>query len=218
MINMELLVRFCCADKDKDNICLPWSTAAFTYATDGHIMVRVPRMADVEANATAPDVEHNLYSSMFNREPVTWVDVPDVDFEASTCLHCNGTVKGVVCPECEGEGVVSLESEFNYYGEDECTTCKGKAQLSVAQFEEFKARHRYNSPGVVESCGECWGTGKVWTMEGKVVNGVKINLKFLSLLSTLPNVKLGTFEPMTVVRFKFDGGDGLVCPMMPDSK
>ena len=213
----ELLERFCCADKDKGNICRPWSTSAYTYATDGHIMVRVPRMSDIDANDTAPDVEHNPYSEMFNREPAEWVGVPEVDYEATTCPHCNGTVKGIVCPECEGYGVVSLESDFNTYDEQDCKTCKGKAQLSVAQFEEFKARHRYKNPGVVETCDECWGTGKVWTLEGKVVNGVKINLKFLSLLGKLPNAKLGTFEPMTVARFIFDGGEGLLMPMKPDS-
>ena len=213
-----MLERFCCADKGKENICRPWSTVNYTYSTDGHIMVRVPRMTDIEANETAPDVERNPYSPMFDREPEKWVDVPEVDYEATTCPHCNGTAKGIVCPECEGDGIVYLSSAFNTYDKQDCKTCKGQAQLSVAQFEEFKTRHRYKSIGIEESCDKCCGTGKVWTLEGKVVNGVNINLKFLSLLGKLPNAKLGTFEPMTVTRFKFDGGDGLLMPMTPDSE
>jgi len=48
---------FCSLELARPYIMQPWTRAGFTYATDGHIMVRVPARADVPDNSEVPDAE-----------------------------------------------------------------------------------------------------------------------------------------------------------------
>ena len=63
-----------------------------------------------------------------------------------------------------------------------------------------------------ENCDKC-NHGVIWPMAGEVINGVKINVRFLDLIGKLPGAQLGLFGEIDVVRFRFDDGDGLVTPM-----
>lgn len=69
------------------NISLPWSRGEWSYATNRHIIVRVPRLADVDENPQTPDAE-KLFVEAKQTEfiPVPVCAMPaDVD-----CKHCGG--------------------------------------------------------------------------------------------------------------------------------
>lgn len=83
----------------------PFSIGDYSYATNGHIMVRLPRRADIPEIDGAPKVfnvnaplEHNATASYATPEPfeVTAADKRE-------CFACNGSGKEHNCPDCECE-------------------------------------------------------------------------------------------------------------------
>lgn len=60
------LSHFCYTEDDRSYLKQPWSRGDFTYATNGHIMVRVPRRSDVPENDKAPDADRVLTKVRFD--------------------------------------------------------------------------------------------------------------------------------------------------------
>lgn len=89
-MNAADLRRFCAeADDIRCYLCQPWSWGEWTYATNGHIMVRVPRMADVPENEKAPDGEAVMGKQV---SPKNWIPVPAATMPPDVeCEDCNGT-------------------------------------------------------------------------------------------------------------------------------
>ena len=111
-MNRADLQRFAAGeDETRIYISLPWSRGEFSYATNGHILVRVPRLADVDENPQAPDAEKLLAETKqteFIPVPVC-VMPPDVE-----CIYCGG--KGYFI---NGRG----------YPRDECLECNGTKKV-----------------------------------------------------------------------------------------
>lgn len=95
----------------------PFSRGEFTYATDGKILIRVPRRADVPEREDAPAVERVLEQAAATAfRPV---NKPELPTETRTeCESCHG--RGVehdcpdcqcTCKECSGTGSVSADAE-----------------------------------------------------------------------------------------------------------
>lgn len=155
MIDLQL---FC--DKSRINLKQPFNDKDYTYATNGHIVVRVEQ--DPQYDGT---VWIDLSKLPFDHDQIEeWYDMPDMP-EPANCGACGGTGKVSDCPECDG----------------------------------LKKRHLH--------------------FESITYHDYRISLTLLGKLKTLPNVKLG-FVPMPEdttcppIRFKFDGGCGLLMPMM----
>lgn len=191
----------------------PWSHGEFTYATNGYIIIRIPRLADVPENDECPKVWEGDLAELFTREPAAWIDVPEVDYEGEECERCDGTKEAYLCPECEGYGEVFLQSRFNVYEGQDCATCNGDGQLPQDEWDAFVKCHSFKGEPIKEVCDGCDGTGIATCRESHDVNGVLINEKYLWMIGNLPGAKLGTFGEPDPVRFTFDGGDGLVMPM-----
>ena len=214
-MDIQTLQLFCCEDETKVNICAPYSVGDYTLATNGHMQIRVPRMENVPESEKAPRVaftETDPVGKNYLKEPVEWLPVPAVTVVSEPCRACGGTGKGVVCPECKGEGFVALTTDFNEYDGQDCKTCDGNGQISAAGYEKMKGRMAYMPESKPVICDACHN-GRIWPMAGEIVGGVKINVRFLDLIGKLPGAQLGVFGELDVARFRFDGGDGLVMPM-----
>lgn len=108
---------FCGTDETRPYLCVPFSHGDFSYATNGHIMVRIPRSGDL------PEQTKNIATN--------W-DAPFEGFEAATfspvkvnlpppiadveCESCEGRGQEhdcpdceCICPECEGSGLESAD-------------------------------------------------------------------------------------------------------------
>ena len=85
------------------NMFAPWSKGEYTYATNGHMIVRVPRLEDVPEREDAPSTD-----SVFPyKEPTNWIDFADIELpekEMADCSKCNGdkTYHHEECPDCDG--------------------------------------------------------------------------------------------------------------------
>lgn len=110
------LSQFCSKDESRPYICAPFSFGDFTYATNGHILVRVARRPecgeqDVLMEASLGKIIACHDGAEF--EPLPAFIVPAE--ERTECTECDGSGKEHSdckccrhkCPECEGEGTVA---------------------------------------------------------------------------------------------------------------
>ncbi len=107
------LYPFCGVDPARDYLCRPFRYGLFTYATNGHIMVRVAPVAGSEP-LPEPAARWNV------RQPLDWchaganfVGLPDgaLDrlpvFEEIPCFECGSAPR--IDPECESCGGVGFD-------------------------------------------------------------------------------------------------------------
>lgn len=78
------LSHFCYTEDDRPTIQQSWSRGDFTYATNGHVAIRVPRLRDVPENDRAPDVEGRILSklSFDDLRPIAIPRLPPLRFFA----------------------------------------------------------------------------------------------------------------------------------------
>lgn len=108
MITKELLQTFCSEDETRPNIMHPFNFAEHTIATDGRILVAVPKMDGFqEADGKLTSLPSTL--KLYPKEAVTWFPLPIIP-ERKECDRCCGTGHQE-CPEC--------------FSEIDCRTCQG---------------------------------------------------------------------------------------------
>ena len=117
-MNKEDLQKFCYEGLGKDKIKIPWTDGEYTYATNGHICIKVPAISDV------PEIPNPVNAEKIFRklpQPFEWFPVPPVakprKQKEIICVDCDGTGKDddnkcpkcghkKDCPECDGTGKV----------------------------------------------------------------------------------------------------------------
>jgi hypothetical protein len=107
------LKQFCSTDRIRFNLHNPFSQGEFTYATDGRVAVRVPRIMDFP-EADKPAVS-GIFLSYFKDGPKgsIKVDLPEITTGEQDCKECGGTGHEHDCPDCtcecdfcDGDGTV----------------------------------------------------------------------------------------------------------------
>lgn len=109
MSNNVDLKKFCLASDSR--LAEPMSDDDFTYATDGHIIIRVPRIKNI-----------NKWSSLFEdlvfepKHEGKWIKMPEYKYPprilCPTCPACHGAGSiagrkdGLICERCKGEGEI----------------------------------------------------------------------------------------------------------------
>ncbi len=97
----------------------PFSLGGHTYATDGRIAVRMPRMADFPEADTPPKIE-KVFSEYFKEMPMGTINVslPKIEEQKEECRECVGSGYEHECPDCscecggcDGEGEVNVEQK-----------------------------------------------------------------------------------------------------------
>lgn len=111
------LQSFCDDDERRGyGIGKPFSRGEYTWATDGKIMLRVPRRDDVPENDKAPRAEcvwPKVAADAF--QPLVNADLPDPGRE--TCEVCEGRGTEHTCPDCSCkckfcDGAGTMEEEI----------------------------------------------------------------------------------------------------------
>lgn len=101
------LQQFCATDKTRPYLLKPFSAGEWSWATNGHIMVRVPRRSDVPERAKhgEPDVEKVIADTAEKLQgdfvPLPKVEFPPRDEDEEECENCDGSGKAHSCPDCE---------------------------------------------------------------------------------------------------------------------
>jgi len=202
--HMVDLMLFC--DPDVTSMSTPWSEGDYTYATDRKIIVRVLRRPNVLERADAMKITGSKTEDSLNgvHNIRSWFAVPAVENDLVPCKACGGSGRPDVCPECHGDGTVSLSNRFNEY-EHECKTCEGAGKFTGKE-----------DPNKVPLCGKCDDDGKVLSGKTIDIGCARFSVNLLSRICGLPNVKIAVPGEDVAAKFAFDGGDGLIMPMRKD--
>lgn len=92
------LTPFYNTDDIRRNISAPFSDATYTYATNGHIVIRVPLRADVPASDFAPKCDRLF--QQFATGDREWLQIPDLpEAIMQPCIYCD-TNDPDPCIEC----------------------------------------------------------------------------------------------------------------------
>ena len=189
---MEMLIRgFCAKTINRPTLMEPFTNGKFTYATDGRVIVRVPWIGAVPERDSAPDPCTQL--TWTHDEVDSWLPLPTLDdsMEAK-CSTCCGLGKTTTCNECHGDGVVGFFNDFHDY-ECECQSCNGDGV----------------SAGGVDVCSSCGGAK--YDAISVPIGAALMGSTYWRQLHSLPNAMIeATPIPRGMIRFKFDGGCGLL--------
>jgi hypothetical protein len=237
-MNIEQLKQFCApAGIDRDNLAKPFTIDEHTYATDGHILVRIPgRLADPpgpETENAANISKKAMADAVFGLNPQAKnILLPKYEAPMILCNKCDGQgkTKAVECPSCGGRGEVELDGPYNVEYGAECVICEGAGHVSLhyilSEFPEktslirdCREAEKLND----ETCYFCKGAGQKPQEEKTVDLGDKrFRVALLAKLTgALENVKLYPYigpgeDPKTAwgksAYFIFDGGDGVLMP------
>lgn len=90
---------FCSTEAARFYLGQPFSIGDLTYATNGHIAVRVQRRADVPVNPKAPDPARVFQIDRPTFVPAQLFEFPDL--ETVSCEKCGGQGHKHDCPSCE---------------------------------------------------------------------------------------------------------------------
>lgn len=187
---------------DRGNMKVPFNIGEHTYASNGHIIVRIDKkemFAELKDASFEKNVLHlpwDKVSDMASPHPVPAFDtggLPD-------CRKCDGAGVLEVCPECDGSKTICFANDHNDY-ELTCKTCNGEGSVPAE---------------LGRACPYCLGSGRNLHDAGLVVGNRKISLRNLMLLHKLVGVQLNAEgESTEVIPFTFLGGAGMVMPMRP---
>ena len=96
---------FCSTDRFRPNLHNPFSLGSWTYATNGHVCVRVPRRDDVPEATDKPVAANTLFErrnfSDAILRPLGEFDLPTL--ERWPCSRCEGRGHKHDCPDCNCE-------------------------------------------------------------------------------------------------------------------
>ena len=203
------LIKYCCREPTRFYINSPWSAGDYTYATNGHVLFRVPRCEDVPENPHAPNPEYVIAKAL---APVDMQPFPKIDLPTGeTCHHCHGKGRGYPCLNCGGDG------------ESECPTCR-----EVAECKDCNGKGYYLAPAKDgqkdEWCVFCDGEGVEWEARPNVyfLPNVIISVRYARWLAELPGIQINmTPAPVgghtAAIPFRFDGGEGWIMPIRPST-
>lgn len=100
---------FCNPDDRREALKSPFSDENYTYATDGHIVIRVSRMVDIPISEGG--VGLLKYLKFDHAEMTDWNPIPTEIPEGKRveCKSCHGSGKVLICEDCDGDGEVEYE-------------------------------------------------------------------------------------------------------------
>lgn len=194
-INLELFF-----DKSdcREHLRAPFNFNGKTYATNCYAMICVPQRDGVQ------ELENEPLKSSINRyfgdqgkdyQPFTdKVELP----EKEKCSTCKGSGKATIrkCEECEGDGELELESDYNYYYVT-CKSCNGDGSKTVS--------------GGNEDCQRCGGAGSGYDRWAYVaINGVNIAPKYAEIIIAMPDLNVFAKPEDMILYFKSGDDEGVI--------
>lgn len=210
------LMRFTYADRDL--LAKPWSRGPYSYATNGHVAVRIARRDEIDELPVAPDVQglmdrNVLIGPLVEIDPALALPSP-AGSTVEPCETCAGVGYTAKCHECRGKG----EIDCPHCGQDmTCKPCSGTGEIAVKMIDGVP--RIASDHGDAIHCDDCDGNGRVIqappTQPYELFPGVFFNVDLLRLcLTLLPGLRIEqkAFDEKPH-RIVFDGGEGLLMPM-----
>lgn len=195
------LQQFCAPDfEEREHLRQPWVHKGLTYASNGHIIVRVPAgdPAAVFPHKTAESAL-KLFADAKKSE---YIELPRFSKPAA-CDACRskGKTMQAQCGDCGGKGT------FRHGRHDyDCLECDAAGWVLSS---------RDDPAAILRSCEFCDGRGH---HRGDFVHvgNAHFDAVYLLWMKALPSLRISTDGPRAA-HFTFDGGEGLLMPRRADS-
>lgn len=205
---MELteLQKFCDTNTYHEayGITEPFSRGEWTYATNLHICVRIPRISAITHEASVSKSAEKLFADAKARTAV-WQPLPDFELKRFVCNTCGGTGYMQRCSACD-------HLEYKCFN-GESKICK--------QYDDYCVKGCAKDAELSFKCEDCDGSGEI-KLPGKYIvqgsNGTtQISAIYLDMIKDLPNVMIAPYDETSGFLFRFDGGEGMLMPMRQET-
>jgi hypothetical protein len=161
----RLLQPFCSTKRWRKYLNAPFSDAAFTYATDGLVLVRVARQLQMVGHEKAPRDNAKRLLDGAGFDTALFLDAPVIEFPAPErieCRTCDGRGFEHDCPDCSCE-CDECDGEGSRDDDCECSIGIGGTPIALRV-----ARRVWELPGL--KLGQPPGPSQPWafTFDGGV--------------------------------------------------
>lgn len=189
----DILKSFCAKDDVRYYMNAPILRGEFIFATNGHVMVRVPKFDGIECgDGNGPNNIEGLMNGTVRDglAPIPALPEPEI------CEFCHGAGYAYRCKDCDGEGAFLRNGE-----EYDCKPCDGVGTLPDGD-EADKVE-----------CWACHGSGH--EQQRVEVGGSDFDRRYLAKIIELPGAMFAPHptDQRKPAYFTFDGGDGALMPM-----
>lgn len=199
------LQKFCAKDYDpREYLRKPWPHKGHVYATNGHLILRIPSPGDAEAILAQPVADKAV--SLFDQATNTGHAPLPAYEQGQECHACGGEgrYKQSKCDSCDGTG------EFTRGGSDyECKDCEASGWIADIE-------------GEMRDCDVCDGHGRRSHYAPFAEPRVGYDARYLDMIKDLHGLLFSAGESADVgmkpkaAHFTFDGGEGLLMPRKAD--
>lgn len=176
----------------------PWVVGGMRIATDGRILVALP--------TDEPDSPRTFWRGQVNLNDLL-KDVPCGPMPPRIVAPRDVASGRALCPACQGKPPVGACRECKGAGDVECPTC-----------EQDYPCPDCDGTGNAPRCDECEDAGFVPgdAIGDAIGDGVYMDGRYYDLIAALPGVEFqATLESGKAMQFRFDGGRGVVMPIVP---
>lgn len=197
------LAMFCATLADERNaLHKPWQAGDWVYATNGHMMVRVPAAlypGHVPAGEKHPKNAADLFATRL-AEQGEFVPMPKLG-RPKRCPSCSGQglFQAMRCDCCDGDGTF-MHQGYCY----DCKACNDGDNPVAAGWLPCA-----EDLGEPRPCTECSGTGIARWQQTKIKKS-EFNAGYLWKMAQLPQVRMRLAADGKSALFVGDGVEGLV--------
>jgi hypothetical protein len=138
----NILKNFCTNDEGRPTIKEPFTISEYTYATDGRLIVRIPKIPEAKIQEDEHIIKTLLteYKFDYPTNSTDWIDIPKYTLPEIPMK--------VECAKCDSDGEIN------------CPSCDGDGDLTFGHdFQDKNGEHQWHSYQV--ECKYCNGYGKV---------------------------------------------------------
>lgn len=115
---------------DPDSVCYalvtPWNSGGWTYATDGHVLVRIPTGdPDTSDDKRRPAIPQEWFATEREWKWTTWPkrrrcqECGGAGDRQTKCDHCSAASRKR-CADCDGTGLITLDCRCRETGKEIC--------------------------------------------------------------------------------------------------
>lgn len=181
----------------------PFNFNGRTIATNGVSLLSMPLNEEYQAKPphgqtleVITKIMNDIDSAIF--KPMPLLDMPD----KVICSWCKGNKKAsrVGCIECQGEGEVDAETDYNTYYSLECKSCDGDGYKIDTNSED--------------DCQHCNGTGSVFERPTPVlVDNINVDVTILSTIINSENLEISVQPDKYMLLFRSGDFNGAIMGM-----
>lgn len=197
-MTVEQLQPFC-ADETRPGLSKPFTMDGYTWATDGRVLVRT-----------------HVIEGVGDTDQCFGAYTP-----AALMAQCDAGPEWLAMPELQpGDGAVACSRCGGHVGP--CKACNGEGEVGAVFTYDGKAHTIYGECPVCDGfgiCPDCDGNGTVPEPEQHIKLGpARFRLFDLRRLATMPHCEFAPLSSDAPCRIRFDGGEGMVMPVIGGGK